>query len=127
MLTMYPSHSQLCVVVDTVNPNNGSVQNILSTQITPVIATNEYGYVIFPENPRFGNLQDLFTPDFSKISVTRVATSNQSMHAGWMDKDGNFFDVTAAVGEAEASDLKTRRGIKQSDLRTMEQPSSTNR
>lgn len=106
VLTMYPSHSQLCVVVDTVNPNNGSVQNILSTQITPVIATNEYGYVIFPENPRFGNLQDLFTPDFSKIAVTRVATSNQSMHAGWMDKDGNFFDVTAAVGEAEASDFE---------------------
>ncbi len=106
VLTMYPSHSQLCVVVDAVNPNNGSVQNILSTQITPVIATNEYGYVIFPENPRFGNLQDQFSPDFSKIAVTRVATSNQSMHAGWLDTDGNFFDVTAAVGEAETSDFE---------------------
>lgn len=73
-----------------------------------VMTTREYGYLIFPDEPRFGNYQDRFTPDFSKIAVTRVQTNGGVVHAGWVNMAGEFFDVTEALGEPSADELETQ-------------------
>lgn len=42
--------------------------------------------------------RDLFSDDYSKIAVTKHFVSSGETHAGWIDSDGSFFDVTEALG-----------------------------
>lgn len=44
----------------------------------------------------YGNLRDLFTPDWTKMAAT--AYVDGLAHAGWIDQDSNFTDVTEALG-----------------------------
>ncbi len=44
----------------------------------------------------YGNRRDLFTSDWMKMAAT--AYVDGLAHAGWIDQDGNFTDVTAALG-----------------------------
>lgn len=105
-LVAYPNNSYgYCINVYAVDVTGNSSQSILSLQLPLVKAGNEYGYIIPIDNPRFGNLQDQFSPDFSKMVATRARVSDRSMHCGWIDQSGEFFDVTEALGEAEASDF----------------------
>ena len=41
--------------------------------------------------------RDIFSEDYSTIAVTKNFAGNGETHAGWMDTDGNFFDVTEAL------------------------------
>ena len=43
--------------------------------------------------------------DFSKISCTKFFRNGGSSHAGWIDTEGNFFDVTEALGLQIQSDF----------------------
>lgn len=108
VLTLYRIRgtTTVAVVVDAIDPNTGVAQNVLSLQFSVLGSNHEYGYYVLEGNQRFGNFQDQFTPDYSKMAITRVASRDHSMHAGWLDKNGAFFDVTAAVGEAETSDFE---------------------
>lgn len=108
VLTLYPVNGMYYAyaIVDTIDPETGATKNILSLQIPTASPGCEYSFFIPEDNQRFGNFQDQFTPDFSKMAITRVDARNQSMHAGWLDRDGVFFDVIAAIGEAETSDFE---------------------
>lgn len=49
--------------------------------------------------------RDMFSDDYSKLAVTKHFVSNGETHAGWIDSDGNFFDVTEALGLQSKSDF----------------------
>lgn len=105
-LVAYPDTSgYYCFEVAAVDPANLSSRQILSLRLPLIESNQEYGYLVPLDNPRFGNFQDQFSPDFSKMAATRMRISDRSMHCGWVDKSGEFFDVTEALGEAEASDF----------------------
>ncbi len=53
----------------------------------------------------FGNFSDIFSSDYTKAAVTKTFVGNGESHAGWLDANGNFFDVTIALGEQAQSDF----------------------
>lgn len=107
-LVAYPDTSgYYCFEVAAVDPANLSSRQILSLRLSLIESNQEYGYLVPLDNPRFGNFQDQFSPDFSRMAATRMRISDRSMHCGWVDKSGEFFDVTEALGEAEASGSDT--------------------
>ncbi len=104
VLTLYPDKSgYMNALVNLVNPNGNNSHNLLSLHFPLVNAKNEYGYIMPLDNPRFCNYQDQFSFDYSKMAITRMYTSDRSMHAGWLDQSGNFFDVTEALGDVTDS------------------------
>lgn len=65
-LVAYPNNSYgYCINVYAVDVTGNSSQSILSLQLPLAKAGNEYGYIIPIDNPRFGNLQDQFSPEYS--------------------------------------------------------------
>lgn len=46
-----------------------------------------------------------FSDDYSKLMLDKVFSSNSEVHAGWVDADGNFFDVIEALGLQSKSDF----------------------
>lgn len=100
-LVAYPDTSgYYCFEVAAVDPDCLSSRQILSLRLPLAASNQEYGYLVPLDNPRFGNFQDQFSPDFSRMAATRMRISDRSMHCGWVDKSGEFFDVTEALGRS---------------------------
>lgn len=53
----------------------------------------------------FGNWSDNFSSDYTKVVATKTFVGSGEKHAGWLDANGNFFDVTAALGEQAQNDF----------------------
>lgn len=49
-----------------------------------------------------------FDQDYTKIAVKYQIDANGDQHAGWIDQNGSFFDVTEAVGMARKSEFDGR-------------------
>lgn len=52
------------------------------------------------------NLPELISPDCTKLAITLTTLSTYERHAGWIDSDGTFFDVTEALGLQSKSDFE---------------------
>lgn len=57
--------------------------------------------VIQPAYPIFANYSDIISQDWTKVAATKIFHENQATHAGWIDANGEFFDVTEALNEQE--------------------------
>ena len=53
----------------------------------------------------YASYRDMFSTDYSKIATQKIFLGNRESHAGWIDEDGNFFDVTEALGLQSQSDF----------------------
>lgn len=57
----------------------------------------------------YGNRRDWFSDDYTKMIYTQYDISDDGAliksHAGWIDRNGEFFDVTAAVGMEHGTDF----------------------
>ena len=52
---------------------------------------------------RAGQLvRETFSSDYSRMAVTKCFTGSTERHAGWLDTEGNFFDVTRTLGRRAA-------------------------
>lgn len=49
-----------------------------------------------------------FSQDYTKVIADKSFTDGGGVRAGWLDPQGNFFDVTEAVGFGEKSDFDDR-------------------
>lgn len=49
--------------------------------------------------------QDCFADDYSKIAVSRSDSQSGQTCAGWLDADGNFFNVSEALGRLDRGDF----------------------
>lgn len=49
--------------------------------------------------------RSFFSDDFSKLSMCKILADSNGNHAGWLDTNGNFFDVTEALGLQAKSDF----------------------
>ena len=43
-------------------------------------------------------VRETFSSDYSRMAVTKCFTGTTERHAGWLDTEGNFFDVTKTLG-----------------------------
>ncbi|WP_251390923.1 TolB family protein [Mediterraneibacter agrestimuris] len=61
----------------------------------------------------YGNLTNWFSDDYTKMIAVRVFWNrSQEQHAGWIDANGEFFDVSEAVGLAHETDFSNPDPIK---------------
>lgn len=98
------------VQIISINPETGA-QNVISEfhlnhityaelQRAEEIDNDTEIYYAQPETfSVYGNNRDWFSDDFTKMKADRTyANNNNEFHAGWVDSDGTFFDVTEAIG-----------------------------
>lgn len=90
-----------------IDPETGKSVEIRSfaTSVNPVSGTN---YVIeggvswsYP-----GCKRHWFFDDYTRLVATKTFRDTQDVHAGWIDEDGNFFDVSEAIGDIRSNDFE---------------------
>lgn len=91
---------QCCCMVSSLDPETGEVRVLSSFDYR---GTMEY-YFDFPEN-RYATGKDRFNDDYTKIALTWGKRAGKERHAGWMNSDGSFFDVTEALGQNSSSEF----------------------
>lgn len=58
----------------------------------------------------YGNNKNWFSDDFTKLAVTKCVGADE-YHAGWIDSNGTFFDVTKAVGAIKEKDFANPKPV----------------
>lgn len=84
----------------SINPNSGEVRPIqsFSVQRSPFTENgSEYNYLSLYSPYFYVNYRDLFSPDYNKLAVSKVDRKSNEAHAGWINSDGTFTDVTETL------------------------------
>jgi len=75
----------------------------------------EFYYAPPEEISVYNNNRDWFSDDFTKMKADRTYVTNSSeFHAGWIDSDGVFFDVTEAIGAVEEDSFSSHTASQKS-------------
>lgn len=83
-----------------IDPATGE-QNIVADFI-PNYSVGVDDYSIQPPLKKiYGNDCNWISEDFTKMAATKTFTGTNESHAGWIDLNGNFFDVTEAVSASK--------------------------
>lgn len=87
----------------SINPDDGRAEVIARFPNCTKDLSNTYGpgYLV----KGYGNYRNAFSDDYSKEAATQFFSEDHSTHAGWIDTDGDFFDVSEEVGEVSESDF----------------------
>ena len=114
------------VQIISINPETGA-QNVISEfhldhityaelQRAEEIDNDTEFYYAQPETfSVYGNNRDWFSDDFTKMKADRTyANNNNEFHAGWVDSDGTFFDVTEAIGAVEEENFSSHTAAQRS-------------
>ena len=94
--------------INSVAPSDGTINHIATFSYYQPYNVNNAEFYFFScnigINNHIGYDRKVFSNDFSKMAITICYTARNETHAGWIDQNGNFFDVTEALGE-QASDF----------------------
>lgn len=86
-------------VISCIDPTTGSYQEVLrikrDSKINLVWRRHHFGC-------------KLVSSDCSKLAAYRPCSNNEEIHAGWIDENGDFFDVTATLGLQSESNFAER-------------------
>ena len=88
------------VTVYCVNPDTGKETVIADFSIPRSTENEVYAGGGSYSCPKYG-----FSDDYSKIICNKHFIETKEIHAGWVDSDGNFFNVTEALGLQSKSDF----------------------
>lgn len=88
--------------ISCIDPVTGESQVIAEFNFAPKTLQDTVYY--FPARQLFCNCRNWFSADYSKVAVSRSDEHNQSC-AGWIDTDGNFFNVSEALGQLNRGDF----------------------
>lgn len=87
----------------SVSPDTGIMQPIAAFSVKePFNTVHEDSWYIVPKvgmSNLVGGDRCIFSDDYSKMALTKCFGDKNETHAGWIDQDGNFLDVTEALGE----------------------------
>lgn len=103
--TSNTSGAEVRYVLMAIDPDTGDMHQIAEFSVWATYG-NKSDYFIVPQigrNNSHGGNRRLFSEDFSKMAVTLYLVNKSEMHAGWIDQEGNFFDVTEAIGEGSTA------------------------
>ena len=93
----------------SIDPDTGEQQTISYFDVLPLTEDGDF-YTFDFKGPGtyalcYSSYRDIFSPDYSKVAVHKQFLRTGENHAGWLDTDGNFFDVTEALGLQAKSDF----------------------
>lgn len=108
------NHAESRIQVIAIDPDTGeqgivsefSLRHATSSEIMSPNDADESAmrYMLkeyYSQSMKSGNHREWFSDDYTKMVTNRVFVTREfEQHAGWVDTDGNFFDVTEAVGLA---------------------------
>ena len=105
-------NNSMTYTVVGIDPTTGE-QETLAFFDAYALTDSEAGYTFDFKKPSpsgvwtvcYASYRDMFSSDYSKIATQKVFAGNRESHAGWIDEDGNFFDVTEALGLQSQSDF----------------------
>ncbi len=93
--------------VSAINPESGDYHEVSNFWFDSVFERTNPEYTIVPalQFARYANLYDQFSNDYTKAAATKTFANNGEVHAGWINTDGSFFDVTEALDEQSHGDF----------------------
>ena len=99
-----PSTASSDVQIFSIDPQTGVQKIIAEWRLeNPASKNTDTPKFYLPDKSRvYGNSRDWLSSDLTKLSITAVLDNNER-HAGWVDYEGNFFDVTSSVGGVKES------------------------
>lgn len=93
----------------SIDPDTGEQQTISYFDVLPLTEDGDFYTFNFKQPGTYAlcysSYRDAFSPDYSKVAVHKQLLGTGENHAGWLDTDGNFFDVTEALGLQAKSDF----------------------
>lgn len=84
-------------IVVNIDPDSGNIATLARFVDMSRSADGKYHYYLMERIPSHTNYREIFSPDFDKIALTQMDAESGVTHAGWMDSNGEFFDVTAVL------------------------------
>ena len=104
MMTVYRQDWKRGVQIISIDPTTGK-QNIIANFL-PNYSVGIDDYSIKPPmNKIYGNDRNWISEDFTKMAATKTFVNTNESHAGWIDTDGNFYDVTERICALKESDF----------------------
>lgn len=79
-----------------INPETGVAKEISSFELNP--------RTFFSTGGLYANFRDLFSKDFDKLAISQMLESEEHS-AGWIDTDGEFYNVSEAAGYTAEGDF----------------------
>lgn len=114
-----PAYGTKNLQIISINPDNGTQRIIadwnLKTSANTSTDETEMFFYLPEKSSLYGNNRDWLTDDFSKLGVTAIFANNER-HAGWLNRKGEFFDVTESVGAIHESDFSNPDPVYQNVL-----------
>lgn len=84
----------------SISPTSGEESPVSSFSMSQLDPQGDFSYrYTLPSSRR------QFSAEYDKIAASKIFSSNNEQHAGWIDEEGAFFDVTVALGMESKSDF----------------------
>lgn len=93
-------------VISCIDPVTGDYQEIARINMHK----SQEGEYAIDSYGGFGT--KLISNDFSKLVISRSCSHNNELHAGWIDINGDFYDVTTILGFQSENDFAERVNCK---------------
>lgn len=91
------------VEIYLVSPDDGEIQQLFSVNL----ARRTDGTAFYLHgSARYASQRGLVSKDLSKIAITKLDINKNEWHAGWIDREGKFWDITEALGLVPESDFE---------------------
>lgn len=103
------------ITITALNPDTGDSRTVSEFWFGRIAengaVTEEYytpeGDALTPGKGYYATRREWFNEDYSLMAVTRYDCSSGESCAGWLDANGNFFNVTDTLGMSAKSDFDT--------------------
>lgn len=102
LIVLTVEHSdQIKISVANFNAQTGDLQTVASWSNPGLLNFDQGNAVVYslPNNTLFNSEREWFSCEYDKLAVTMTRRSDNETHAGWLETDGTFFDVTEALGQ----------------------------
>lgn len=111
MTTVSATGGPHTITISTLNPETGSLQAYAQFsygQFTDGVYSTPNGDGANIGRGYYATRCEWFDADYSAMAMSLMNMSTGESHAGWVDQNGEFFDVTAALGLQSKSDFDDR-------------------
>ncbi len=95
--------TQSYVEIYLVDPDSAEIQQLFSVNLAK--RTDGTAFYLHGSS-RYASQQGLVSKDLSKIAITKWDMNKNEWHAGWIDREGRFWDITKALGLVPESDFE---------------------
>ncbi|MCM1126435.1 MAG: hypothetical protein NC429_08170 [Lachnospiraceae bacterium] len=116
------TNTQALFIISAVNPDTGASHDISQFDVAHINGEENYTTDYYSIPGRYkdfvtsstdftsANHREWFSSDYSKLALTKTFGETGEQHVGWINADGNFFDLTEALNEGMQSEFDNPKG-----------------